>query len=108
MENPDRNQFCGLSRPEALQMVYELESATSKRVEFDESIAASAGLKLGHKKNPRFPYVVMSRPVFGPGNRHAWVAVELNGSTGAVMRLDKIGDEWKKTDRCGGWIKAAD
>jgi hypothetical protein len=39
---------------------------------------------------------------------HAWVAVELNGSSGAVMRLDKVGNEWKKTDRCGGWIKAED
>lgn len=108
IENPDRNKFCGLSREDALQMVYELESATSKRVAFDKTIATSAGLKLGHKKNPRFPYLIMSRPVFGPGNRHAWVAVELNGSSGAVMRLDKIGGEWKKTDRCGGWIKAED
>lgn len=104
-ENPDRNQFCGLSRPEALQMVYDLETITSKRVEFDKEIAKSAGLKLGHKKNPRFPYVVLSRPVFGPGNKYAWVAVELNGSSGAVMRLDKVGGEWKKTSRCGGWMK---
>ncbi|HEU4778861.1 MAG TPA: hypothetical protein VFS58_03175, partial [Steroidobacteraceae bacterium] len=98
--------FCGLSRSEAVQMVYELETATSKRVELDKELAKSAGLKIGHKKNPRFPYVVLSRVVFGPDNRYAWVAVELNGSTGAVMRLDKIGGQWKKTSRCGGWIKA--
>jgi hypothetical protein len=104
-ENPDRNQFCGLTRPEALQMVYELEAITSKPVEFDKEIAKAAGLKLGHKKNPRFPYVILSRPVFGPGNKYAWVAVELNGSSGAVMRLDKVGGEWKKTSRCGGWLK---
>jgi hypothetical protein len=105
LENPDRNQFCGLTRPEALQMVYELETATSKRVEFDKEIAKSAGLKLGHKKNPRFPYVILSRPVFSPSKQYAWVAVELNGSSGAIMRLDKIGGEWKKTSRCGGWMK---
>jgi hypothetical protein len=105
IENPDRNQFCGLTRSEALQMVYELETVTAKPVEFDKEIAKAAGLKLGHKKNPRFPYVILSRPVFGPGNRYAWVAVELNGSSGAVMRLDKIGGEWKKTSRCGGWLK---
>jgi hypothetical protein len=104
-ENPDRNQFCGLTRSEALQMVYELETVTSKPVEFDKEIAKAAGLKLGHKKNPRFPYLVLSRPVFGPGNKYAWVAVELNGSSGAVMRLDKVGGEWKKTSRCGGWLK---
>jgi hypothetical protein len=105
IENPDRNQFCGLSRQEALQMVYELETVTSKPVEFDKDIAKAAGLKLGHKKNPRFPYVILSRPVFGPGNQYAWVAVELNGSSGAVMRLDKVDGEWKKTSRCGGWMK---
>jgi hypothetical protein len=108
LDNPDRNKFCGLSRAEALQLVYELETVTAKRVEFDKAIAESAGLKLGHKKNSRFPYVVLSRAVFGPGSQHAWVAVELNGSSGAVMRLDKVGGEWKKTDRCGGWIKAED
>lgn len=108
LENPDRNQFCGLSRPEALQMVYELETVTAKRVEFDKTIATSAGLKLGHKKNPRFPYIILSRAVFGPGMQYAWVAVELNGSSGAIIRLDKVGGEWKKTYRCGGWMKAED
>jgi hypothetical protein len=105
LENPDRNQFCGLSRSEALQMVNELATITSKPVEFDTATAKAVGLKLAHKKNPRFPYVVLSRPVFGPGNQYAWVAVELNGSSGAVMRLDKVGGEWKKTSRCGGWMK---
>jgi hypothetical protein len=105
IENPDRNQFCGLTRSEARQMVYELETVTARPVEFDKEIAKAVGLKLGHKKNPRFPYLILSRPVFGPGNQYAWVAVELNGSSGAVMRLDKIDGEWKKTSRCGGWLK---
>jgi hypothetical protein len=106
LENPDRSQFCGLSRPQALQMVYELETVTAKPVEFDKEVAKAVGLKLGHKKNPRFPYVILSRAVFGPTRQYAWVAVELNGSSGAIMRLDKVGGEWKKTYRCGGWIKA--
>jgi hypothetical protein len=105
IENPDRNQFCGLTRPEALKVVQELQAVTSKPVEFDKEVAKAAGLKLGHKKNPRFPYVILSRPVFGPSNQYALVAVELNGSSGAVMRLDKVGSEWKKTSRCGGWLK---
>ena len=104
-ENPDRNQFCGLTRSEALQMVDTLSTITSKPVEFDKATAKAAGLKLGHKKNPLFPYLVLSRPLFGPGKDYAWVAVELNGSSGAIMRLDKIHGEWKKTSRCGGWVK---
>jgi hypothetical protein len=106
LENPDRNQFCGLSRSEALHLVDTLASVTAQRVEFDNAMAQSAGLKLAHKKNPNSRYVVLSRPVFGPGNQFAWVAVELNGSSGAVMGLEKVAGEWKKTSRCGGWMKS--
>ena len=105
LENPDRNQFCGLSRPEALTMVSELELATARRVQLDKETAKSAGLKIGRWKDPRFPYIVLSRVYFGPGRQSAWVGVELNGKAGAVMRLDKVGGEWKKTSRCGGWVK---
>jgi hypothetical protein len=108
IENPDRNQFCGLTRSEALALVDELETVTARPVLFDKETAKSAGLKLGRRKNPSFPYVILSRPVFGPGKQFAWVAVELNGSSGAVMRLDKIDGEWKQTSRCGGWMMAAE
>ena len=106
MENPDRNDFCGLTREGAVHMVNELEIATSTRVQFDKETAKSAGLKLGKRKDARFPYLVLSRPVFGPGREYAWVGVELNGSRGAVMRLDKINGEWRKTSRCGAWVKS--
>jgi hypothetical protein len=108
LENPDRNDFCGLSRAGALAIVSELETLTTRRVQLDKEIAKSAGLKIGRRKDPRFPYVVLSRVVFGPGNYYAWVAVELNGKAGSVMRLDKVDGEWKKTSRCGGWIKYGD
>ena len=106
IENPDRNDFCGLTREGALHMVNELEIATSTRVQFDRETAKVAGLKLGKRKDARFPYLVLSRPVFGPGREYAWVGVELNGSRGAVMRLDKINGEWTKTSRCGAWVKS--
>jgi hypothetical protein len=106
IENPDRNDFCGLTREGAAHMVNELEIATSTRVQFDKETAKAAGLKLGRRKDTRFPYLVLSRPVFGPGRQNAWVGVELNGSRGAVMRLDKINGEWRKTSRCGAWMKS--
>ena len=106
IENPDRNDFCGLTREGAVHMVNELEIATSTRVQFDRETAKVAGLKLGKRKDARFPYLVLSRPVFGPGREYAWVGVELNGSRGAVMRLDKINGEWTKTSRCGAWVKS--
>ena len=106
LKNADRSSFCGLSREDALALVAKLQKITAARVVLDKEMAKSAGLKLGEKKNPRFPYVILSRVVFGPGKMSAWVAIELNGSSGAIMRLDKVGDVWSKTDRCGGWIKA--
>lgn len=106
IENPDRNDFCGLTREGAVEMVNELKIATAMRVQFDKETATAAGLKLGRRKDPRFPYLVLSRPVFGPGKQFAWVGVELNGSRGAVMRFDKIDGEWKRTSRCGSWVKS--
>ena len=108
LENPDRDQFCGLSREEALKVVRALANVSSIPAKFDSLTAKAAGLKLGKRKDPRFPYVVLSRPVFGPENRSAWVALEVNGTSGSVMRLEKSDGEWRKASRCGGWIRSED
>jgi hypothetical protein len=108
MSNPDRTSFCGLTRDAAQTLVTELTTVTAKPVEFDSSLAKPAGLRIGHKKLPRFRYLTLSRVVFAPGNQKAWVAVDLNGESGAVMRLDKVGGQWSKAARCGGWVKLAE
>jgi len=105
MENPDRTQFCGLTREEGMSLVSTLEQLNEDPLEFDNATAKPAGLKIGHKKLPRFRYLLLSRVVFGPDQRYAFIAVNLNGSTGAVMRLDKVNGQWSKTARCAGWIK---
>ncbi|MBC8024819.1 MAG: hypothetical protein H7Y89_02400 [Steroidobacteraceae bacterium] len=105
MSNPDRTEFCGLSRDDAQSLVGKLVELTEKPIEFDDSLAKPAGLRLGHKKLPRFRYLTLSRVVFAPDLNQAWVAVNLNGMSGAVMRLDKIDGRWNKTARCGGWYK---
>jgi len=106
LTNADRATFCGVSREEALKLVSRIQKLGSQRVEIDKELANTAGFKLGEKKNPRFPYVILSRVIFGPGKLNAWVGVEMNGVSGSIMRLDKVGDAWNKTDRCGGWLKA--
>jgi hypothetical protein len=108
MANPDRTQFCGLARAEAQSLVAELETVNSKPVSFDKDVARNAGLKIGHKKLPRFRYLMLSRVVFSPDHQRAWLAVDQNGETGAIMRLDKVGGQWTKTHRCGGWLKMAE
>jgi len=107
LSNPDRTQFCGLTREQAQSLVNELATISSEPVQFDNSTAKPAGLKVGHKKLPRFRYLFLSRVVFDSNREHAWVAVDQNGETGALMRLDKVAGQWNKTARCGGWIKTA-
>ena len=106
LSNPDRTQFCGLTREQAQSVIAELSTTSSEPVEFDNRTAKPAGLKVGHKKLPRFRYLFLSRVVFDSGRQHAWVAVDQNGETGALMRLDKVDGQWTKTARCGGWIKS--
>ena len=105
MANPDRTQYCGLTREQGQALVQEIAALTAKPVVFDSSVAEPAGLKLGQKKLPRFRYLIVSRVVFDAANQHAWLAVDLNGETGSILRLDKVDGQWNKSARCGGWMK---
>lgn len=106
MANPDRTAFCGLTRDQGQTLVRELIDLTSEPVEFDKAVAKAAGLSLGHKKLERFRYLTLSRVVFAPDKQRAWLAVDLNGESGAVFRMDKLGNEWSKAARCAGWVKS--
>jgi hypothetical protein len=107
ISNPDRTQFCGLTREQAQAMVGQLAQLTSEPVEFGKDVAKPAGLSIGHKKLERFRYLTLSRVVFAPGGQQAWLAADLNGETGAVYKLEKVGGGWSKTARCAGWVKTA-
>jgi hypothetical protein len=106
MASPDRTDFCGLTREEGQALVLQLRHANTDPVEFDKEIAREAGLKIGHKKMDKFRYLMLSRVVFDPTKLHAWIAVNLNGTTGAVMRLDKVDGDWTQASRCAGWLRA--
>jgi hypothetical protein len=101
--DPDKEQFCGLSSLEVKNVVTQLRSASLDPVQLDPDTAEAAGFKIAHKKNPRFRYIAMSRVVFDPSKQKAWLSVELNGERGSIVRLDKVGGEWSRTSRCGGW-----
>lgn len=105
MANPDRTAFCGLTRDQGQALVRELIDLTSEPVGFDKAVAKAAGLTLGHKRLERFRYLTLSRVVFAPDKQRAWLAVDLNGESGAVFRMDKVGSEWNKAARCAGWVK---
>jgi hypothetical protein len=108
LSDPDRTQFCGLTRDEGLALVKEMTFLEMEPLEFDKTVAKVAGLSIGHKQNERFRYLRVSRVVFASDSTHAWVAADLNGESGAVYRLDKSNDGWTRTARCGGWVKASD
>jgi hypothetical protein len=109
MSDPIRREYkdlCGLSHSDAQAMVSQLQAVNAEPVMFEEGVAELVGLKMGKKKNPRTRYVALSRVVFDPTNQHAWVAVDLGGLTGSIMRMDKVAGQWSKTARCGGWMKS--
>ena len=103
MSDPDREQFCGLSGPDSQKMVADLKLINSTSVEVDKSIAKSNGFGVAHRKVPRLRYFAMSRVVFDPKNDKAFLAVELNGERGGIVRLDKVDGKWDRTYKCGGW-----
>jgi hypothetical protein len=109
MSDPTRREYkelCGLSTSDARAMVSQLQAVNAEPVAFEEAVAEPAGLKIGKKKNPRARYVALSRVVFDPSNQHAWLAVDLSGTQGSIIRLDKVAGQWSKTARCGGWMRS--
>jgi hypothetical protein len=106
--DPDRDQFCGLSAMDVKNVVTRLKSASLEPVQLDADVAEAAGFKIAHKKNPRLRYFALSRVVFDPAKQQAWLSVELNGERGSIVRLDKVGGQWNRTARCGGWYMPRD
>jgi hypothetical protein len=103
ISDPDREEFCGLSGPDAKAMIAQLKTISTDPIQLDSTIAESAGFKIAHKKNPRFRYFAMSRVVFDSTQQKAWLSIELNGERGSIVRLDKVGGQWNKASRCGAW-----
>jgi hypothetical protein len=109
MADPTRREYkelCGLSNSDAKAMVAQLQAVNSESVPFEESVAEAGNLKLVKKKSPKSRYVALSRVTFDPTNQYAWLAVDLSGGQGAIMRLDKVGGQWTKTAKCGGWMRS--
>ena len=109
MADPTRKEYrdlCGLSVSDAQAMVSQLQAVNAEPVMFEESVAEPAGMKIGKKKAPRARYLALSRVVFDPSNQHAWLAVDLGGVAGSIMRLDKVAGQWSKTARCGAWVRS--
>ena len=103
IDDPDREQFCGLSGEEAQVMISELKTVNEAPVVLDTAVAKSAGLRVARTKNPRMRYFALSRVVFDPQGARAWLSVELNGARGFIVRLDKVDGRWNKTSKCAGW-----
>ena len=109
LSDPTRREYkelCGLSNTDAKAMVAQLQAVNSESVPLETSIAEAGNLKLAKKKTPKARYVALSRVTFDPTNQYAWLAVDLSGGQGAIVRLDKVGGHWTRTSKCGGWMKA--
>jgi hypothetical protein len=71
----------------------------------DAGIAKRSGMKIGRRMERTLRYVALSRVVFDASNQSAWLAVDLSGGRGGIMRLDKVSGEWSWSARCAAWIK---
>jgi len=98
--------LCGLSSVDAKAMMAQLQTVNSESVPFEESIAEAGDLKLTKRKVPKARYVALSRVTFDPTHQYAWLAVDLSGTAGAIMRLDKVEGHWAWTAKCGGWMRS--
>jgi hypothetical protein len=109
ISDPTRREYkdlCGLSNSDAKAMVAQLQAVNSESVPFEQSIAEAGDLKLTKKKVPKARYVALSRVTFDPTNQYAWLAVDLSGTAGSIMRLDKVAGRWTRTAKCGGWVRS--
>jgi hypothetical protein len=103
MDDPDREEFCGLSGPDSQAMIAQLKAANASPVLLDSKTAEAAGFRLVREKNPVLRYFALSRVAFNPTGDSAWLSVELSSERGSIARLDKVEGEWKVTSRCAGW-----
>ena len=101
--DPDRDKVCGLSGPEARELISQLKAASTEPMKLEKSVAQSVGFGIAYRKIPRQRYFAMSRVVFDAVGRSAWLSVELNGERGFIVRLDKVNGQWSKASRCGSW-----
>ena len=101
--DPDREKVCGLSGPEARELISQLKAASTEPMKLEKSVARSVGFGIAYRKIPRQRYFAMSRVVFDAVGRSAWLSVELNGERGFIVRLDKVDGQWSKASRCGSW-----
>lgn len=101
--DPDRERVCGLSEPEARELISQLKAVSTEPMKLEKSVAHSAGFGIAYRKIPRQRYFATSRVVFDAAGRSAWLSVELNGERGFIVRLDKVDGQWSKASRCGSW-----
>jgi hypothetical protein len=103
MDDPDREEFCGLSGPDSQAMIAQLKAVNATPVLLESKTAEAAGFRLVREKNPVLRYFALSRVAFNPSGDSAWLSIELNSERGSIARLDKVEGEWKMTSRCAGW-----
>ena len=94
------------SRTEAQSLVTELETVSAKPHGIRQISRQAGGSENRAQETSALSIPDAVARDIPADNQRAWVAVDLNGETGAIMRLDKIDGQWNKTHRCGGWVKA--
>lgn len=103
LDDPERDEFCGVSARESQAMVDQLKKVNTKPVLLDSDDAEAVGYQIVREKKRASRYFAFSRVAFSPAGDRAWVSVEVNSERGYIARLDKTPQGWKLASRCAGW-----
>jgi hypothetical protein len=103
MDDPERDEFCGVSARESQAMVAQLKKVNTKPVLLDSGDAEAVGYRIVREKKPTSRYFAFSRVAFSPAGDRAWLSVEVSSERGYIARLDKTSEGWKLASRCAAW-----
>lgn len=103
MDDPERDEFCGVSARDSQAMIAQLKKVNTKPVLLDSEDAEAVGYRIVREKKSASRYFAFSRVAFTPSGNSAWLSVEVNSERGYIARLDKTPQGWKLVSRCAGW-----
>jgi hypothetical protein len=103
MDDPERDEFCGVSARESQAMIAELKKVNAKPVLLDSEDAEAVGYRIVREKKSASRYFAFSRVALSPSGDRAWLSVEVNSERGYIARLDKTAQGWKLASRCAAW-----
>jgi len=96
--------FCGLSSHESAEILVQLRKQNTSAVQIDSSVSTIPEVVLTSSRPPNGDYLGMSRVVFIASGQAAFLNLDISGLSGAIVRVNKVGDDWVAAGECVEWV----